>query len=131
VKRCTECHSANVRRSGAHATEGEQHPFHSPYRCGDCNARFWVISRKIRLGAAAGGALVATFVALALVPLMMHRQEGPSLQPPGSVSGLREDSTFRIPSPSLDETIATQNALRPLADPLAGTPAAATASAVR
>jgi hypothetical protein len=130
VKRCTECNSANVRRSGAHTVEGHQHPFHSPYRCDDCNARFWVISRKIRLGAVAGGALVATFVALAFVPFLIHRQEGPSLVPAASASGSRlEDSTFRIPS--LDETIAAQNTLHPLADPLAGTAAAATASAVR
>lgn len=130
MKRCTECNSANVRRSGAHATEGHQHPFQSPYRCEDCDARFWVISRRIRLGAVAGGALVATIVALALVPVMLHRQEGQPLQPPASVSDLRiEDSNLRMPS--LDGSLPAQNTLRPLTEPLTVTPAAATASAAR
>ena len=70
MKRCTTCHSTNVRRSGAHPTEASQHPFRSPYRCIDCGARFWVISRRTRLGAAAGGVLALAIVIAIAVPTL-------------------------------------------------------------
>ena len=127
MKRCTECHSVNIRRSGVHAAEGHMHPFHSPYRCEDCNARFWVLSRKTRWGAAAGGAFVAAAVALALVPLVAHRQsEQSSLGTPARAG---DDSTMRFNAPSFDDAIASQNKLRPLADPLVSdSPLSASAS---
>jgi hypothetical protein len=49
-----------VRRSGVRLGEARSylHLFRSPYRCQDCEARFWVLSRRTRLTASAGGALV-------------------------------------------------------------------------
>src|SRR4029077_12391917 len=72
VKRCSACGSTNVRRSGARATDSRSHPFHSPYRCHDCDARFWVVSRRARVGAAAGGA-VALMIAVFVIAPMIHR----------------------------------------------------------
>jgi hypothetical protein len=47
-----------VRRSGRVESEaGAAHLFHSPYRCRDCDRRFWVVSRKTIFGATAGGAM--------------------------------------------------------------------------
>jgi hypothetical protein len=56
-RRCSHCGSTNVRRSGRPGSEIGTHPFHSPYRCHDCDRRFWVLSRKTLFGAAAGGAV--------------------------------------------------------------------------
>ena len=68
MKHCTACRSTHVRRSGTHPEEGGLHPFQSPYRCLDCGHRFWVISRRARVGALAGGLLVATVVLAITVP---------------------------------------------------------------
>ena len=59
--RCPACGGANVRRSGVRQSEAGAHAFRSPYRCADCQYRFWVISRKARLGmvAAVAGAVAA------------------------------------------------------------------------
>jgi endogenous inhibitor of DNA gyrase (YacG/DUF329 family) len=63
-RRCPHCGSTNVRRSGRLESEAGTYPFHSPYRCRDCDKRFWVVSRKTLFGVAAGG---ATFVIVVLV----------------------------------------------------------------
>ena len=68
MKHCTVCNSTNVRRSGAHPLEASQHRFHSPYRCLDCEARFWVVSRRARLGATAGGAVALALVLAVAIP---------------------------------------------------------------
>ena len=48
-KKCPECGSLAVRRSSFAGPEEQQdHILLSPYRCQDCNARFWVIGRKAR-----------------------------------------------------------------------------------
>ena len=46
-----------MRRSGHVESEAGVHFFHSPYRCRDCDRRFWVVSRKTIFGATAGGAM--------------------------------------------------------------------------
>jgi hypothetical protein len=67
MKRCTACHSAHVRRSGVHPAEARLHRFRSPYRCLDCNTRFWVVSRRTRIGIALFCVLVvATFVGVGI-----------------------------------------------------------------
>jgi len=67
VKRCRGCGSFHVRRSGLHPSEARLHPLKSPYRCLDCNERFWVISRRTRLAAAAIGVLAVAIAAAILV----------------------------------------------------------------
>jgi hypothetical protein len=57
-RRCSYCGSTNVRRSGRLGSEAGMHSFHSPYRCRDCDRRFWVLSRKTLFGAAAGVAML-------------------------------------------------------------------------
>jgi len=57
-RRCSHCGSANVRRSGRLASEVGTYPFRSPYRCHDCDRRFWVLSRKTLVGAAAAAAML-------------------------------------------------------------------------
>jgi len=88
------------------------HPFQSPYRCEACNARFWVISRSARWGAAAGGAFIVTLLAIALVPLYMHHQTGVPSDPPAPIDGaVYEQSMPRLElnTPSLHEAAAPQD----------------------
>jgi hypothetical protein len=61
-RRCSHCGSTNVRRSGRLDSEAGTHPFHSPYRCRDCERRFWVVSRKTLFGAAAAAAIFVIVV---------------------------------------------------------------------
>ena len=70
MKLCSVCSSTNVRRSGVHVSEARAHPFQSPYRCLDCGARFWVVSRRTRLGAFAGGTVALTLATFLLVPVL-------------------------------------------------------------
>ena len=65
-RHCTHCNSANVRRSHRTQTEAELKAYRSPYRCNDCNARFWVVSKKTYIGTVIGGILLVTMVALAI-----------------------------------------------------------------
>jgi len=59
-RKCPQCGGLNVRRSSIRAPEvTAQHTFHSPYRCRDCNERFWVVSRNAYY--------LATIVGVALV----------------------------------------------------------------
>jgi TPR repeat protein len=45
--KCPTCRSLNVRRSSLRRPEAAATPrLRSPYRCRDCGARFWVISRR-------------------------------------------------------------------------------------
>ena len=64
--RCPACGGANLQRSGIRRSETGTHAFRSPYRCKDCRHRFWVISRRTRIGVlaiAAGLAAVAVVAA--------------------------------------------------------------------
>ena len=62
--RCPACGGTNLQRSGIRRTEAGTHAFRSPYRCKDCRHRFWVISRKTRIGALA---IAASLAAVAVV----------------------------------------------------------------
>jgi len=65
IRKCPGCGGKNVRRSSAREVEANwRHEFLSPYRCRDCTRQFWVISRKVYVGAAylaAAIAVVAVF----------------------------------------------------------------------
>jgi hypothetical protein len=47
TRTCPSCKSHNARRSSVRASEITfRHIFFSPYRCRECRARFWVVSRN-------------------------------------------------------------------------------------
>jgi hypothetical protein len=46
-RRCPNCKSLNVRRSVRDPEDSEQPWFRSPYRCRDCQTKFWVFSAKM------------------------------------------------------------------------------------
>jgi hypothetical protein len=54
-RKCLNCGSVNVRRSGSLVSEAANRFFRSPYRCRECDARFWVVSKKAYVAAIAGG----------------------------------------------------------------------------
>jgi hypothetical protein len=48
TRTCPSCKSHNARRSSVRAAEVTfRHIFFSPYRCRECRARFWVVSRNM------------------------------------------------------------------------------------
>lgn len=63
--RCPNCKSFDVRRSSVRTLVASTKPkLRSPYRCRDCGARFWVISKRAYyLAGVAGIAIVAGAVA--------------------------------------------------------------------
>jgi len=67
MKRCKLCLSTNIRLAGLHAAAMRAHPLQSPYRCQDCDSRYWVVSRGARLTAIAGACVGIAF-ALAVAP---------------------------------------------------------------
>jgi len=102
MKLCTVCSSANVRRSGVHVSEARSHPFQSPYRCLDCEARFWVVSRRTRLGAFAGGTVLLTIVltiATFLLGPMLWRHQLPAAKDTRPASSLSTPRSAASDSP--------------------------------
>jgi len=68
---CPACGSAHIRRSAIRGSEANAHAFRSPYRCENCKHRFWLVSRKARLGAATAGiALFSGIVFLATLLIL-------------------------------------------------------------
>jgi hypothetical protein len=72
MKRCPACQSTNVRRSGCCSEEKLTHALQSPYRCNDCNARFWLLSRTTRIGAAVAGAFVSVAMLFLAGVALLH-----------------------------------------------------------
>jgi uncharacterized protein len=65
-RKCPLCHQSNVRRSKADSSEPRlRRILLSPYRCRDCRARFWVVSRTTYH-------FVAAIAAVTLVPLIVN-----------------------------------------------------------
>ena len=73
MKRCPACGSANVRRSGVRGPEHGSHTFRSPYRCNVCDTRFWVLSRKTRIGAVAASVVLLTATVIEGGPFLLSR----------------------------------------------------------
>ena len=73
LHRCPACGSAKVRRSSIRGREAGAHAFRSPYRCEACRHRFWVVSRKTRIGAAAALIGTVTLVAFAAAWTLLPR----------------------------------------------------------
>jgi len=53
--------------------ERESHAFRSPYRCHDCSTRFWVLSRKTRIGAVAASVVLLTATVIEGGPFLLAR----------------------------------------------------------
>jgi uncharacterized protein len=63
-RKCPRCGSYNVRRSSIRVADPSTRPIlRSPYRCRDCDERFWVTSRGAYYLAATIGVVVAAVVA--------------------------------------------------------------------
>jgi predicted RNA-binding Zn-ribbon protein involved in translation (DUF1610 family) len=73
LHRCPACGSAQVRRSRIRSREAGAHAFRSPYRCEACRLRFWVVSRRTRMGAAAGAVVAVFLVAFAAAWSLLPR----------------------------------------------------------
>jgi len=46
-RRCPNCKSVNVRRSSREPDNPNEPRFRSPYRCRDCQTKFWAISSRV------------------------------------------------------------------------------------
>ena len=117
MKRCSVCQSVNVRRSGVPSAEARAHPFRSPYRCDDCNARFWVISRRARIGALSSVILLTMALAFAgpVILLKSHRSADAAAY---STRPAQSDATVPAAS-TFDEVVAGQNDIRRLSNTFA------------
>ena len=49
------------------------HSFQSPYRCQSCESRFWVLSRKTRIGTTAAGACALFILVMATGSMTRYR----------------------------------------------------------
>ena len=121
-RRCSHCGSTNVRRSGRVESEAGAHLFHSPYRCRECERRFWVISRKTIFGTAAGGAMFVIVLMWSGVGLIARH--GGSLLPPPSPATSTEIRSEAI-GPQSDARTFDEEALRQLGTRVADTPVGA------
>ena len=97
IRRCTHCGSTNVRRSGRLESEAGLRPFHSPYRCRDCDRRFWVVSRRTLYGAAAGCAIfvLAAIAWSTVVIVARHEVSANALRGPSPPSYARPQGAAR------------------------------------
>ena len=77
--RCPNCKSFDVRRSSVRTLAASTRPkLHSPYRCRDCGARFWVISKRaFYLAGVAGITIVAGAVAWNAVGALDESRQRP------------------------------------------------------
>jgi hypothetical protein len=77
--RCPNCKSFDVRRSSVRALGTATKPkLRSPYRCRDCGARFWVLSKRaFYLTVVAGIAIVAGALAWNVVGALDESRRGP------------------------------------------------------
>jgi hypothetical protein len=88
-RKCPECGSLEVRRSAVRVAEiALRHVFLSPYRCRDCRALFWVVSRRVyQLAALVGFAIVVGAAGVGLWAAAKPRP-GDAAAPPAKVDGL-------------------------------------------
>lgn len=106
MKHCPACRSTNVRRSGCSHEETLTHAFQSPYRCQECNTRFWVLSRKTRIGAFVVGAL-STVLLLVVGGTLLHGGELSGVAATGStlpIDGISVSSSAALPNISITPT---------------------------
>ncbi len=130
LHRCPACGSANVRRSSIRDRESGAHAFRSPYRCEACRHRFWVVSRKARLGAAVAAMAAVTLVAFGaawtllpryIVATIDHDIEEWSAPPPFELAGAvltpkGMAAAALPPTENLTAPVTTERSLRNLLD---------------
>jgi hypothetical protein len=107
-RRCPYCGSVNVRRSGRLDSEATAHPFHSPYRCRECEQRFWVVSRKTWVGAAAGFAALAVSVIVWSGLDILGRPDRPAPPPVNAPLDMRTDAGTALDSRVLNDVLVRQ-----------------------
>ena len=82
------------------------HALHSPYRCNDCNERYWLLSRSARIGAIVAGAFVSIAMLVVVGATLLHDPfEAAAAPDGGSSAGVassdgsprREGSTSSVP----------------------------------
>jgi TPR repeat protein len=76
-RKCPRCGHFKTRRSAVrtHELESSRHVFLSPYRCRDCQHRFWVVSRSAYFMAAVVGAALVTGTVTWNVQELLSRSE--------------------------------------------------------
>jgi hypothetical protein len=111
-RRCSHCGSTNVRRSGRVESEAGAHVFHSPYRCRDCDRRFWVVSRKTIFGAVAGGAMFFIVLLVWSSMSLIARHDGTSV--PSPAPGTSLDTRNDVIGPQSDARMLGEESLRQL-----------------
>jgi uncharacterized protein len=86
--RCPNCKSFDVRRSSVRTLAASTKPkLRSPYRCRDCGARFWVISKRaFYLAGVTGIAIVAGAVAWNVVGALDESRQAPKPMGPDAAS---------------------------------------------
>lgn len=89
-----------MRRSGISPSEARSHGFQSPYRCQSCESRFWVLSRKTRIGTTAAGAC-ALFILVIATSAMTHYRAG------GLWSQVRADTVGTRNAQKADASVGT------------------------
>ena len=83
-KKCPRCGSPNVRRAHFQSRdEAQRHVLTSPYRCEECNERFWLLSRKTRHTTIA---ILALVVASVIIASVMPMKPPPLVPPPAPAS---------------------------------------------
>jgi len=111
-----------VRRSGRLDSEATAFRFQSPYRCRDCEQRFWVVSRNTLFGAAAGFAAFAVGVIVwSGLGLIAHFARPAAPAPPAtSLPDLRSDAS----GVETDPRVLSDALLRQFGTKLEGSPRA-------
>jgi hypothetical protein len=101
-----------VRRSGRVESEAGAHFFHSPYRCRDCERRFWVVSRKTIFGATAGGTMFFIVLLVWSGVSLTTRHGGSPV--PSPTSGTSLDTRTDAIGPQSDARMIGEESLRQL-----------------
>jgi hypothetical protein len=110
VNQCTECDSANVRRSGMHPAERGMHPLQVPFRCNDCGTRFWVIGPPVRRA----GLVLVVALMLVVVPIAVYEQTSQATaQPVPRITPSADTSDPDLTEQALRQLLD----VRPLSDP--------------
>ena len=94
-----------MRRSTVRERERDvkEHKLHSPYRCRDCNERFWVVSRKARTAATvavACGVGLALLVALVVLSLSDDETDSPAPAVTDEAASRLDESAAAAPPPA-------------------------------